>query len=139
MQSYPNRIRHRVCFFQHLIVPKPKDPETCLMQSLIADAIPQAVLMLSTIHLDNQARFQTNEIKHEIHEWMLATELEPRHLPPTQALPQAFLGICHIAAQLALKPVVDDGTVGLSLHWNSTLDQCGYSLPFKGRAGVGMG
>jgi hypothetical protein len=51
-----------------------------------------------------------------------------------------------LTAKLALKPVVDDRMVGLSLHLNSDPDQCGYSLPFmsrrdgipwdKGRAGV---
>jgi hypothetical protein len=149
MQSRPNRIRHRVGFVQHLIVPEPEYPKPRIPQSLIADAISRIVLMLTTIHLDNQTHLKTNEIKHEIKEWMLAAKLEPRHLPATQALPQALFGIRHLTAKRALKPVVNDRTVGLSLHLNSDPDQCDCSLPFmsrrdgipwdKGRVGVGMG
>ena len=116
IQRYPNGFDHGVNFLQHLIVPEPEDPETSLMQSSIANTILLAILMLAAIHLDNQPHFQANEIEHKIQKWMLAAEFETRDLPTTQALPQAILGIGHMASQLALKRIVDDRTVCLALH-----------------------
>jgi hypothetical protein len=68
------------------------------MQTLIANTILLAVLMLTAIHLDNQSHFQAHKVEHKIQEWMLAAEFETRDLPPTQALPQAILGIGHTAS-----------------------------------------
>jgi len=116
IQRHPDGIDHGVNFLQHLIVPKPEDPESSLMQSSIANTILLAVLMLAAIHLDNQSHFQANKIEHKIQEWMLAAEFGTRDLPTTQALPQAILGIGHMASQSALKRIVDDRMVCLPLH-----------------------
>jgi hypothetical protein len=97
-QRRPNGVDHGVSFLQDLIVPEPDDPKTSLKQSLIAKTIFFAVLMLAAIHLDNQAHFQAHKIKHKIQKWMLAAEFVTRELPTTQALPQALLGIGHMAS-----------------------------------------
>ena len=68
MQRYPDGFDHGVSFLQHLIVPKPEDRETRLMQSLIANTISFAVLMLVAVHLNNQPHFQTHKIEHKIQE-----------------------------------------------------------------------
>jgi len=62
-------------------------PKTGRMQALIANAILFAVLMLATIHLNNQPHFQAYKIEHKIQERMLAAEFETLDLPTTQALP----------------------------------------------------
>lgn len=115
-QHCPNGVDHDINFLQHLIVPKPEDLETRLMQTLIADAILFAVLMLAAIHFDNQPLFEAHKVEHKIQEWMLAAEFETRDLPTTQAVPQVILGIRHMASQFALKRIVDDRTVCLPLH-----------------------
>jgi hypothetical protein len=98
MQRCPNGIDHRVNFLQHLIVPKPNDTKTSFMQSLIANTILLAIQMLAAIHLNNQPHFEAGKVEHEIHEWMLAAELETRNLPPAQALPQTTFGISHMGS-----------------------------------------
>jgi hypothetical protein len=115
MQRCPNGIDHGVNFLQHLIVPKPEGTKTSLLQSLIANTILLAVLMLAAINLNNQSLFQAYKVKHKIQEWMLA-EFETRDLSAAQALPQAILSIRHMASQSALKRTVDDRTVCLPLH-----------------------
>ncbi len=137
MQRCPDGFDHGVSFLQHLIVPKPEDRETGLMQSLIANTISFAVLMLATVHLNNQPHFQAGKIEHKIQEWMLATEFETRDLPTTQALPQALFGISQMASQFALKRIIDDRTVCLALH-PAIQFLLGYpipspALPLKGR------
>ena len=137
MQRCPDGFDHGVSFLQHLIVPKPKDRETRLMQSLIANTISFAVPMLVAVHLNNQPHFQTHKIEHKIQEWMLAAEFETRDLPTTQALPQAIFGVSHVASQFALKRIIDDQTVCLALH-PAILFLLGYpipspALPLKGR------
>ena len=127
-QRGPNDLDHGVNFLQYLIVPEPEDSETSLLQSLIANTILVVVLMLTAIHLNNQLLFPAHalhagnapsgagKVEHKIQEWMLASELETGNLPTAQALPQAILGIGHMASQLALKRIVDDRTVCLALH-----------------------
>jgi hypothetical protein len=88
----------------------------CSVQSPIANTIMFIVLVLTAIHLDNQLLFQAGKIDHKIQEWMLTAEFETRHLPATQALPQAILGIGHMASQSALQRIADDRLVCLPLH-----------------------
>ena len=126
IQRCLNGIDYGINFLQHLIVPKPEDTKACIVQDLIANTVASAVLMLAAIHLNNQPHFQANKVEHKIQEWMLATELETRDLPTTQALPQAILCISHVASQSALKRIVDDRAVCLSLH-RSILFLLGYT------------
>ena len=128
IQRCLNGIDYGINFLQHLIVPKPEDTKACIVQDLIANTVASAVLMLAAIHLNNQPHFQANKVEHKIQEWMLATELEARDLPTTQALPQAILCISHVASQSALKRVIDDRAVCLSLH-QSILFLLGYPIP----------
>ena len=128
MQHFPDSFDHGVNFLQHLIVPKTENPESSLMQSLIANTILFAVLMLAAIHLNNQPHFEAHKVEHKILERMLPAEFETRDLPTTQALPQAILGISHMTSQSALKRIVDDRTVCLPLHLFISF-MFGYPIP----------
>lgn len=108
MQSSPNNLSHRVDIAQHLIVPKPQDKESRLLQALVTPLVSLIVQMLPTIHFDNQALFQAGEIQYVVQERMLATEFAARHLATSQTLPQMDFGIGHVVPQLALDMVVDD-------------------------------
>jgi hypothetical protein len=128
LQLCPNGLDYGVNFLQHLIVPKSEDPKTSFAQSLIAHTIMLIVVVLAAIHLNNQLFFQAHKVDHKIQEWMLTAEFETCNLPATQALPQAKLGIGHMAAQSALERIVDDRMVCLPLHL-SILFLPGYPIP----------
>ena len=64
--------------------------------------------MLPTIHLYNHAFFETNKVKHVVHERMLAAELASGHLPTPQMLPETTFGVGHAAAQVSLQRMTQD-------------------------------
>ena len=88
---------------QDLVVPESQNTETSVLQIPVPHYILFRVLMLPTIHLYNHAFFETNKVKHVVHERMLAAELAPRHLPTPQMLPEKTFGVGHAVAQVSLQ------------------------------------
>jgi hypothetical protein len=88
--------------FEHIIVPKPKHPESKTLE--VARPFRIVFLLfgvLPTVEFQNEPSFQTNEIGDVIADRMLPAEAISSKLLFSYALPNEPLGISHVRAEFA--------------------------------------
>jgi hypothetical protein len=91
-----DRLKHRLDFLQHLIVPESQDKQTLAFEGLRARAV-DFLAVLRTIEFDDQLEFVAVEV-HDVGRYgMLAAELESAQAPRTQVVPQLVfrIGACN--------------------------------------------
>jgi hypothetical protein len=102
---------------QYLVVPEPEHLKPRLTQNAIAGLISHSSLdVLTTIHLDNELRIETDEVEDVVSIRMLTSKLETINLSSAQMTPKVLLGFSHASAQNALQSPLTNRLVGLASH-----------------------
>ena len=120
LQRIPDGFLDRFELGQNLIVPKTQYRESRALQRASPTRVIQHVgggRMLTAIHFDNEAGFQTNEVENIAFESVLAPKLVPIHLPHSQSPPKLSLSFGRPRPQFSLQLAPQNLCVGLTLHF----------------------
>jgi hypothetical protein len=85
---------------ENFIIPESQDTKALPSQIRIADRVVMRLSMLPAVHLNDQTRFDTHEIRDVRADGALPSELSPHERAITQLPPEDALDVRHLTTQL---------------------------------------
>ena len=110
--------RNRNCFqnarhiAEHVVVPEPQNSVVAIDKPFVANHVARVVRVLTSVHLNNEAAFTTDQINRVRTDRLLPDELVSVEPARPESVPQSCLCVCGLASQAPGAPGLN--FIGLS-------------------------
>ncbi len=92
-------LKYTLATRQYVVVPISNDSKAARYKVFVAARIASALIVLSTVGFDNEAKFETYKVDNPCPDWHLPTKLDISQTTRPEQVPESLLGSSGSTAQ----------------------------------------